>query len=89
MNLDNTERLYLERQVTLARAVIAALSLVALLETSAAPIRRVSVALLLGYLLLGLIGVFAERVFPDWHVRIPLAVDLCVLGAFLYLTPSV
>ncbi len=33
MALENTERLYLERQVTLARAVIAALSLVALLET--------------------------------------------------------
>lgn len=89
MNLDNTERLYLERQVTLARAVIAALSLVALLETSAAPIRRLSVALLLGYLLLGLGGVFAERLYPERHVRIPLAVDLCVLAAFLYLTPSV
>ena len=43
MLLDNTERLYLERQVTLARAVIAALSLVALLETSQGPVRRVSV----------------------------------------------
>ncbi len=39
MLLDNTERLYLERQVTLARAVIAALSLVALLETSRTPVR--------------------------------------------------
>ncbi len=89
MKLDNTERLYLERQVTLARAVIAALSLVALLETSVAPVRRLAVVLLLGYLLLGLMGIFAERFFPDWRMRIPLAVDFCVLAAFLYLTPSV
>jgi signal transduction histidine kinase len=89
MILDNTERLYLERQVTLARAVIAALSLVALLETSIAPVRRVSVALLLGYLLAALAAVFAERFFPDWRIRIPLAADFLVLAAFVYLTPSV
>jgi signal transduction histidine kinase len=89
MTLDNTERLYLERQVTLARAVIAALSLVALLETSVAPVRRVSVVLLLAYLLVALGAVFAERFFPDWHMRIPLAVDFSVLAALLYLTPSV
>jgi signal transduction histidine kinase len=89
MTLDNTECLYLERQVTLARAVIAALSLVALLETTVAPVRRLSVGLLLGYLLVALIGVFAERFFPDWRVRIPLIVDFSVLAAFLYLTPSV
>ncbi|MGH9740102.1 MAG: sensor histidine kinase [Candidatus Acidiferrales bacterium] len=89
MTLDNTERLYLERQVNLARAVIAALSLVALLETSVASVRRVSVALLLAYLLVALVGIFAERFFPDWRVHIPLAVDFSVLAAFLYLTPSV
>jgi signal transduction histidine kinase len=89
MTLDNTERLYLERQVTLARAVIAALSLVALLETTVAPVRRLSVGLLLGYLLVALVGVFAERFSPDWRVRIPLIVDFSVLAAFLYLTPSV
>jgi signal transduction histidine kinase len=89
MTLDNTERLYLERQVTLARAVIAALSLVALLETSVAPVRWVSMVLLLVYLLVALGAVFAERFFPNWHLRIPLAVDFSVLAALLYLTPSV
>jgi signal transduction histidine kinase len=89
MTLDNTERLYLERQVTLARAVIAALSLVTLLETSVASVRRVAVVLLLGYLLAALVAVFADRFFPDWRVRIPLAVDFSVLAAFVYLTPSV
>ncbi|MGH9717878.1 MAG: sensor histidine kinase [Candidatus Acidiferrales bacterium] len=89
MILDNTERLYLERQVTLARAVIAALSLVALLETSVAPVRRVSMVLLLAYLLVALGVVFAERFMPEWRIRLPLAVDFSVLAAFLYLTPSV
>ena len=51
MPLDNTERLYLERQVTLARAIFAALSLVALLETSGAPVRRASIVFLSAYLL--------------------------------------
>ena len=36
MALDDTEQFYLERQVTVGRAIFAALSLVALLETSAA-----------------------------------------------------
>lgn len=89
MSLVNTERRYLERQVTLARAVIAALSLVALLETSAAPVRRMAVALLLAYSLLALIEIFTERLLHDWPVRIPLFVDLAVLAIFLYLTPSV
>jgi signal transduction histidine kinase len=89
MTLDNTERLYLERQVTLARAVIAALSLVALLETSVAPVRRISVVLLLGYLSAALLAIFAERFVPDWRLRIPLIADFSVLAAFLYLTPSV
>jgi len=50
MSVDNTGRLYLERQITLARAVIAALSLVALVETSVAPVRRVSIFFLSAYL---------------------------------------
>jgi len=40
MVLENTEKLYLERQVTLARAVAAALSFVALLETSGSGVHR-------------------------------------------------
>ena len=52
MPLDNTEHAYLERQVTLARAIFAALSLVALLETSTAPVRKASVVFLFGYLAL-------------------------------------
>jgi hypothetical protein len=65
MTLDNTERRYLERQVTLARAIIAALSLVALLETSIAPVKRLSVVLLLAYLLAALASRWSP-IFACW-----------------------
>src|ERR1700677_4656757 len=51
MPLDKTEQRYLEHQVTLARAVLVALSLVALLETSREPVRRTSIVFLCVYLL--------------------------------------
>jgi signal transduction histidine kinase len=89
MALENMERLYLERQVTLARAVIASLSLVALLETSAAPVSRLSIVVLSSYLAVALVIALAERFLSDTRLRIPLAGDLMVLAAFLYLTPSV
>ena len=89
MALESTERLYLERQVTLARAVIAALSLVALLETSAAPVSRLSIVVLSSYLAVALVVALAERFSSETRLRIPLVADLVVLGAFLYLTPSV
>lgn len=89
MALENTERLYLERQVTLARAVIAALSLLALLETSAAPVSRLSIVVLSSYLAVALVVALAERFLSEARLRIPLVADLVVLGTFLYLTPSV
>ena len=88
MALENTERLYLERQVTLARAVIAALSLVALLET-AAPVSWLAIAVLSSYLAVALVAALAERFLSGTRLRIPLAADLVVLAVFLYLTPSV
>ena len=89
MSLDNTGRLYLERQVTLARAMIAALSLVALLETSGAPVRRASVVFLSAYLVAALVEALVERFLGGSRLRIPLAVDFVVLAVFVYLTPSV
>ena len=89
MLLDNTERLYLERQVTLARAVIAALSLVALLETSGKPVRPLAAFVLSAYLVLALSAVLVDRLLAEVRFRIPLAVDFAMLAVFLYLTPSV
>jgi signal transduction histidine kinase len=89
MALDNTEHLYLERQVTLARAVIAGLALVALLETSAAPVRRASIVILSTYLVVALTAALAERFLGEGGFRIPLTVDFAVLAVFVYFTPSV
>jgi signal transduction histidine kinase len=88
MALENTERLYLERQVTLGRAILAALSLVALLETGDGQIRRVDFALLVAYLAVALIAVIAEHSQRKFRFRIPLALDFVILIVFLIFTPS-
>jgi signal transduction histidine kinase len=89
MAVDGTEHLYLERQVTLSRAILVALSLVALLETYGPSVRKASVIFLSAYLLLALGAVLGDRFFGETRFRIPLAVDFVALAAFLYLTPSV
>jgi len=89
MSRENTERLYLERQVTLARAVTAALSLVALLETSGALVRHWPLIILMAYLVLALAAAVVELVAGSTRLRIPLALDLAVLFAFIFVTPSV
>jgi signal transduction histidine kinase len=89
MPLDVTVRHYLERQVTLARAISVALSLIALLETSREPVRRSSVLFLSVYLLAALGGTLVERFSSDARIRIPLRADFLALAVFLYLTPSV
>ena len=89
MPLENTERLYLERQVTLGRAVIAALSLVALVEAPGAPMRRSSLAFLTAYLVLALVAALVERFTGNVRLRIPLVLDILVVIVLVYLTPSV
>jgi signal transduction histidine kinase len=89
MALDSTEQLYLERQVTLGRAILAALSLMALLETSGPSLREESVMLLGAYLLFALGAALLDRFASEMRFRIPLLLDFVVLAAFLYLTPSV
>ena len=89
MPLDNTERLYLERQVTVARAVIATLSLVALLELPGVQVRPVSSIFLTAYLALAVAEAVIDRFVPHTRFRIPFLLDIAVLVAFVYLTPSV
>ena len=89
MPLDSAERLHIERQVTLARAVLVALALVALLETSIEPTRRSAVIFLSFYLVIALGMVLAERFFGELRFRIPLTADFIALAVFLVLTPSV
>ena len=89
MSVDSTERLYLERQVTLGRIVLVSLSLIVLLETSPAPLRRVSVAFLFIYLVVALTVLLGQHFIGESRFRIPLIADFAALAAFLYLTPSV
>jgi signal transduction histidine kinase len=89
MTLDSTERLYLERQVTLARVILGALALVALIETGGVHARRSAIIFLAVYLGLSLGAVVVGRFFGEERFRIPLTADFLALGAFLYLTPSV
>jgi signal transduction histidine kinase len=89
MLLDGTERLYLERQVTLGRVIMVALSLVTCLETSGASVHTASVAFLSVYLVVAVGAALADHFLTDARVRIPIVVDFLALAAFLYLTPSV
>ena len=89
MPLDSAERLYLERQVTLARAVLVALALVALLEMSGTTQRPASILFLAAYLVVALCVVVYQRIVGEGHFQIPLAADVAILAVFLALTPSV
>src|ERR1700749_2459870 len=89
MPLDSAERLYIERQVTLARAILVALALVALLETTPAPVKRSAVIFLSFYLDASLGMALTEQFLSDWPLRIPPVADAVALGVFLFLTSSV
>ena len=90
MPLDSAERLYLDRQVTLARAILVALALVDLLEMSPAPARaRPPPIFLAVYLLVALAIWLYERLSSEMNFSIPLVADFVALAVFLFLTPSI
>ncbi len=89
MLLENAEHMHLERQVTLARVIFAALALVDLIEMSNAPAPKASSWFLTGYLAIALGLLMYERVVALTRFQLPLAVDFLALAAFLFLTPSV
>src|SRR5271163_2650338 len=89
MPLDTAERLYLDRQVTLARAIFVALALVDLIEMSAAGSRTAAAIFLAVYLLLALAVLGYERLSSETSFTVPLVADFVALGVFLFLTPSV
>jgi hypothetical protein len=89
MSLDNAERLYLERQIVLARAILVALALVALIEVPGAVNQHASLWFLDLYFVLALAKVFYERVFDGAHFRLPFSIDIAALAFLLILTPSV
>ncbi|MGB0035201.1 MAG: histidine kinase [Candidatus Acidiferrales bacterium] len=89
MPLESTERLYLERQVSLARAIFVALALLASIETPGAPTSRGAIPFLSAYLVISLAAVLLGRIISEGRFRIPLAADFIALATFLYLTSSV
>ncbi|HWG58784.1 MAG TPA: sensor histidine kinase [Candidatus Acidoferrales bacterium] len=89
MSLENTERLYLDRQVTLARTIFAALSLVALLESRRTTAHGGPLIFLSAYLAVALGIVVAGRFASDRAFRVPLVADVAALAVLFYLTASV
>ena len=89
MALDTAERLYLDRQVTLARAIFVALALVDLIEMSVAGSRTAAAIFLAVYLLLALAVLLYERLSSETSFTIPLVADFVALAVFLFLTPTV
>ena len=89
MPLDTAERLYLDRQVTLARAIFVALALVDLIEMAPVGARTAAAIFLVVYLLLALAVLGYERLATETNVTIPLVADFVALAVFLFLTTSV
>jgi signal transduction histidine kinase len=83
------ERRHLERQITYARAVFLVLALTALLLEQPPQHRQAGVAFLLAYLAVavGLLWLQQTQRHIDW--RVPMSVDLAVLGVVLFLAPSI
>src|SRR5277367_1029512 len=81
MPLDTAERLYLDRQVTLARAIFVALALVDLIEMSVAGSRTAAAIFLAVYLLLALAVLGYERLSSETSFTIPLVADFVALAA--------
>ena len=88
MDLRTTENYYLERQVTLGRAILVALSLVALIETVDAPVRLPSLIFLCVYLIVALVAAVSEHSSGKFRFPIPLIADFVTIVAFLVVTPS-
>jgi signal transduction histidine kinase len=89
MPLDNAERLYLERQVTLARPISIALALIILLAVPGAHEGRAPAVFLFVYLLISIGAALIEGFFPNIPYRMHFVVDLLALAVFVFLTPSI
>ena len=89
MPLEGVERIYVERQVALARVICVALALAALLAFPNAVLRRAPIVFLLVYLVVSGGAAFAYRLLPKWPFRMHIGVDLLAATVLLVITPSV
>ncbi len=83
------ERRHLERQVSFARPIFIVLALADLLELGPAQQDHRAIIFVAVYLGAALVLILLESVRRGSELRVPLAVDLGALAAFLVLTPSV
>jgi signal transduction histidine kinase len=89
MPLDITERLYLDRQVSLARLILVSLALVATLE-STQTLGRVPCIVFLGiYLLVATGTALAGRHWGGAYIRIPMLLDFLATAVLLILKSEV
>ena len=88
MPLENAERLYLERQISLARVTFVTLALVDLLVLTPGESQLPAAVFLTAYLV-GAVALLAYERFGD-HVefQVPAVADVIVLGLFVMATPS-
>lgn len=89
MPLDITERLYLDRQLSLARLILVSLALVATLESPQSQGRTACVMFLGTYLLASIVTTLAGRRWGSAQIRIPLPVDFVAAGIFFLLKAQV
>ena len=83
------EHRHLERQITFARPIFMVLALVDLFELRPASAGHQALIFVAFYLAAAMALVLLEGLRPGIELRIPLAVDLAALAAFLVITPSV
>src|SRR5712692_3956456 len=83
------ERRYIERQVTVARPIFLVLALVDLLQAESAAHPHRAIVFVTVYLGAALVLAFLPGLARGVELRVPLAVDLAALAAFLVVTPSV
>ncbi|HUO34397.1 MAG TPA: GAF domain-containing sensor histidine kinase [Candidatus Acidoferrum sp.] len=89
MPLDNTERLYLDRQITLARVILVSLALVTSLESMTQREHNAPALYLAVYLATSMALVLAGRRWGPFQLRIPLPADFLAVAVFFFLRPEV
>ena len=88
MTLQAKDAFHFDRQIAYARPVVVLLAISSLLELrSPHDVERV-LLLLVGYLLLAVIVPFLENALRRFQWHLPVAVDILLVGVFLYLSPE-
>ncbi|HEX8872015.1 MAG TPA: histidine kinase [Candidatus Acidoferrum sp.] len=89
MNPQQPDRLYFDLQIAWARPVVALLALLCLVELRPARVVERPLAFLIAYLVAGLAIMALEYALRARQWQLPLACDILVLVAFLYLSAEV